>query len=129
MGGTNASLRVSSLVWPIEGRVRLTRRKLTGNANRIRVMASLLCYRPALFRLRCVVRFGLVGVLLLTSKDTKNLLQGILFLFLFLVLGLNGFRRLPLAGGVWRTIRIIRNRFSVSVLGRLLRLSTAEHMG
>src|SRR6266403_5256105 len=46
MGGTNASLRVSSLVWPIEGRVRLTRRKLTGNANRIRVMASLLC-QPA----------------------------------------------------------------------------------
>src|SRR6266853_4120577 len=91
MGGTNDSLRVSSLVWPIEGRVRLTRRKLTGNANLIRVMASLLCYRLALFRLRCVVRFGLVGVLLLTPKDTKNLLQGILFLFVFLVLGFFGF--------------------------------------
>src|SRR6267142_6412539 len=134
MGGTNASLRVSSLVWPIEGRVRLTRRKLTVNANRIRVMASLLCYRPALFLLRCVVQFGLVGVLLLTPKDTKNLLQGILFLFFFLILGLFGFRRrlrwLALSCGIGRTIRIVRGRFSIGirVLRRLLGLASTENV-
>src|SRR5712671_3027227 len=134
MGGTNDSLRVSSLVWPIEGRVRLTRRKLTGNANRVQVMASLLYYRPALFRLCCVVRFGLVGVLLLTSKDTKNLLQGILFLFLFLVLSFFRFggllRGLALSSGIGRAIRIVRDRFSVriSVLGRLLGLASAENV-
>src|SRR5258705_13751443 len=97
-------------------------------------MASLLCYRPALFRLRCVVRFGLVGVLLLTPKDTKNLLQGILFIFLFLILGFFGFgcwlRWLALSRGIRRTIRIVRGRFSVGirVLGRLLGLASTENV-
>src|SRR5258708_3093083 len=97
-------------------------------------MASLLCYRPALFRLRCVVRFGLVGVLLLTHKDTKNLLQGILFLFLFLILGFFGFgcwlRWLALSRGIRRAIRIVRGRFSVGirVFRRLLGLAAAENV-
>src|SRR5258708_11418454 len=90
---------------------------------------SPLLIRLSLVRLRCIVRLRLVGVLLLTSKDTKNLLQRIGFLFIFLVLGLNRFGRLPLAGSIGRPIRIVGNRFSVGVLARLLGLTAAEHMG
>src|SRR5260221_10844919 len=53
---------------------------------------------------RLVFLFVLVGVLLLASKDTKNLLQGVLFL----LVGLRGgIRRLALSGGARRPVWVV----------------------
>src|ERR1700741_842363 len=97
-------------------------------------MATSLLFRLGLIR---AVGLWLVGVLLLTPKDTKNLLQWVLFLVLFfLVLGvLHLYGRLALSSGIRRTIRIIGHvgigvwhGLPVCIRLRLLGLSAAEYV-
>src|SRR5258708_25704464 len=120
--------RVAGLANGGEGQANEEKTNRQGHSKTIHGESPLLI-RLSLVRLRCIVRLRLVGVLLLTSKDTKNLLQRIGFLFVFLVLGLDRLGGLSLAGSIGWPIRIVGNRFSVGVLGRLLGLTAAEHMG
>src|SRR5579859_3094268 len=87
-------------------------------------------WRVSLLRLRLIgLRLGLVGFLLLASKDTKNFLQWVLFLFAGLGAGVRG-RRRALPGRVGRPVSIVSGcGLSLRVRLRRFRLIPAKNMG